>query len=66
MKYYVNLEKEDDLYVVTIPDLNGTSTYGNSIELALLNAKDAAELYLEADLEFPENKYCSDYFIEVS
>lgn len=66
MKYYVKIEKEGNLYVASVPDLNNTSTYGDSIEEALLNAQDAAELYVEDVWELPENKYISDYFVVIS
>lgn len=66
MKYYVNIEKEGSRYVSSIPDMEYTSSYGDSIEDALLSIKDAAVLYLE-DLEaFPESNYVSEYFIEIS
>lgn len=43
------IHKEDDLYVAECPEL-GTVSQGNSIEDALVNLREATELYLE---EFP-------------
>ena len=41
------LHKEDDVYVADCPEV-GTSSYGETIEEALANLKEATELYLEA------------------
>ena len=38
--------KEDDVYVAECPEV-GTSSYGDTIEEALANLKEATELYLE-------------------
>lgn len=46
------LHKEDDMYVAECPEV-GTVSQGYSIEEALLNLKEATELYLE---EFPIQK----------
>ncbi len=43
------LHKEDDMYVAECPEV-GTISQGYSIEEALVNLKEATELYLE---EFP-------------
>ncbi len=43
------IHKEDDLYVAECPEV-GTVSQGETIEGALLNLKEATELYLE---EFP-------------
>jgi predicted RNase H-like HicB family nuclease len=43
------IHKEDDIYVVECPEV-GTVSQGKSIEEALVNIKEATELYLE---EFP-------------
>ena len=43
------LQKEEDMYVATCPEI-GTVSQGYSIEEALANLKEATELYLE---EFP-------------
>jgi len=44
------LHKEDDLYVAECPEV-GTVSQGQTIEVALVNLKEATELYLE---EFPQ------------
>ena len=44
------LHKEDDLYVAECPEV-GTVSQGYSIEEAVINLKEATELYLE---EFPQ------------
>jgi predicted RNase H-like HicB family nuclease len=44
------IQKEEDIYVATCPEV-GTASQGNTIEEALSNLKEATELYLE---EFPE------------
>jgi predicted RNase H-like HicB family nuclease len=38
--------EEDDVYVAECPEV-GTSSYGDTIEEALANLKEATELYLE-------------------
>ncbi len=38
--------REDDVYVAECPEV-GTSSYGDTIEEALANLKEATELYLE-------------------
>jgi predicted RNase H-like HicB family nuclease len=43
------IHKEEDLYVAECPEV-GTVSQGESIDSALLNLKEATELYLE---EFP-------------
>ena len=43
------LHKEDDLYVAECPEV-GTVSQGTTIEEAVINLKEATELYLE---EFP-------------
>jgi len=43
------IQKEEDLYVAECPEV-GTVSQGESIEQALLNLREATELYLE---EFP-------------
>tara|TARA_Y100000310_G_C20343378_1_gene650878 strand:+ start:154 stop:372 length:219 start_codon:yes stop_codon:yes gene_type:complete len=40
------LQKEDDLFVATCPEI-GTASQGETIEEALANLKEATELYLE-------------------
>lgn len=43
------IHKEDDLYVAECPEV-GTASQGYTIEEAIVNLKEATELYLE---EFP-------------
>lgn len=43
------IQKEEDMYVATCPEI-GTTSQGGTIEEALENLKEATELYLE---EFP-------------
>ncbi len=43
------IHKEDDIYVAECPEV-GTVSQGKTIEEALVNIKEATELYLE---EFP-------------
>ena len=43
------IQKEEDLYVATCPEI-GTVSQGVTVEEALANLKEATELYLE---EFP-------------
>jgi predicted RNase H-like HicB family nuclease len=43
------LHKEEDLYVAECPEV-GTVSQGNTVEEAIVNLKEATELYLE---EFP-------------
>ena len=45
------LHKEDSLYVAECPEV-GTVSQGETVEEALINLREAAELYLE---EFPRN-----------
>lgn len=49
------LFKKDDLYVAECPEV-GTVSKGQSIDGAILNLKEATELYLE---EFPPRIYPS-------
>ncbi len=49
IKLTVILQKEEDMYVATCPEV-GTVSQGYTIEEALDNIKEATELYLE---EFP-------------
>jgi antitoxin HicB len=44
----VNFSKADKCYLVEFPDLSGCMTYGDTIEEALLNAKEALTGYLES------------------
>jgi predicted RNase H-like HicB family nuclease len=47
------LHKEEDLYVAECPEI-GTVSQGHTIEEAVNNLKEAAELYLE---EFPIDQF---------
>ena len=46
------IHKEDDLYVAQCPEV-GTASQGTTVEEAVVNLKEATELYLE---EFPVPK----------
>lgn len=50
--YTALIEREEDMYIAKCPEV-GTVSQGKSIEEALLNLKEATELYLE---EFPIKK----------
>ncbi len=49
MSYKVNvvIEKDEYGYYAYCPELSGCQTQGDSVEEALLNIKEAVELYLE-------------------
>jgi predicted RNase H-like HicB family nuclease len=47
MKYIAFIHKEDDGYVAVVPDLNFTSSYGDTFEDAVKNIIEASELYCE-------------------
>lgn len=44
--------KEDDAYVVEVPQLAGCAAHGDSQEEALSNAQDAIRLWIETAKEF--------------
>ena len=46
------IHKEDDLYVAECPEV-GTASQGHTIEEAIVNLKEATELYLE-DFPLPD------------
>ena len=54
--YPAIFEKEGEAYNIVFPDLPEISTFGNSLEEAYLNAKDALglALYSVPDAEFPK------------
>ncbi|HAP7170794.1 TPA: antitoxin HicB [Enterococcus faecium] len=54
--YPAIFEKEGEAYNIIFPDLPEISTFGNSLEEAYLNAKDALglALYSVPDAEFPK------------
>lgn len=47
MQYLAFIHKEDNDYVAVVPDLNFTSSYGETFEEAVEMIKEAAELYCE-------------------
>ncbi len=47
MQYIAFMHKEDDFYVATVPDLNYTSSFGDTFNNAVLNIIEASELYCE-------------------
>ncbi len=46
------VHKEENMYVATCPEI-GTASQGSTIEEAVVNLKEATELYLE---EFPQKE----------
>ncbi|MDQ2886268.1 MAG: type II toxin-antitoxin system HicB family antitoxin [Chloroflexota bacterium] len=48
------LHQEDDLYVAECPEV-GTASQGHTVEEALMNLKEATELYLE-EVKLPDIK----------
>jgi predicted RNase H-like HicB family nuclease len=55
MLFNAVIEKDEDGYFAHIPELKGCMTQGSTYEEALINIKEAAELYLES-LEIEEVK----------
>ena len=51
LAYPANIEKQDDGYLVSFPDLENVMTYGATIEEALHNAEEALNGCIEADFE---------------
>ncbi|MFN2359133.1 MAG: type II toxin-antitoxin system HicB family antitoxin, partial [Desulfotignum sp.] len=49
LTYPAHIVKDDDIYLVSFPDLENVSTYGSSIEEALANAEEALNGCLESD-----------------
>ena len=47
MQYIAFMHKEDDAYVATVPDLNYTSSFGDTFNDAVHNIIEASELYCE-------------------
>jgi len=47
MEYIAFIHKENDDYVAVIPDLNYTSSYGNTFDGAVHHIMEASELYCE-------------------
>ena len=54
--YTAIIQKEENLYVATCPEL-GTASQGETIEEAIENLKEATELYLEEMPEKKQNKH---------
>jgi len=54
MKYIAFIHKEDDEYVAVVPDLNFTSSYGDTFEDAVKNIIEASELYCEGLKTLPK------------
>ena len=48
IQYPAKIKKDNDSYNVEFPDLPGCFTYGNDLESALSNAKEALTGYLES------------------
>jgi len=51
MFYYAKIQKEDENFIVSFPDLPNINTYGESLEEALINAEEALNGSLESDFE---------------
>ena len=51
LAYPAHIEKEDDGYLVTFPDLENVITYGATVEEALHNAEEALNGCIETDFE---------------
>ena len=47
MEYIAFINKENDMYVAVVPDLNFTSSYGATFQEAVHNIVEASELYCE-------------------
>jgi predicted RNase H-like HicB family nuclease len=69
MKLRVLIEQDEDgVFVATVPSLPGCVTQGSSREVALKNAQEAVELYLESLREHgdPIPPSIGEEFIEVA
>jgi antitoxin HicB len=51
LAYPAHIEKQDDGYLVSFPDLENVMTYGATIEEALHNAEEALNGCIESDFE---------------
>ena len=51
LAYPAHIEKQDDGYLVSFPDLENVTTYGATIEEALHNAEEALNGCIESDFE---------------
>lgn len=70
MTYYCDIQKEeDDMFVVSFPDMPNVITYGNSKEHALQMAKEALEGALEVEIDYfmgiPKPEYKKGYPVTV-
>jgi len=54
MQYIAFIYKESNDFIAIVPDLNYTSSYGNSFEEAYKNIKEAAKLYAEDLKKLPK------------
>ena len=43
---------EDNVFIAEVPELPGCMAHGNSYEEALLNAKEAIDLWIDTAIEF--------------
>ena len=70
MTYYYNIEKTDNWYIVTFPDMRNIQTSAESMEKVDKMAKEALEgsliVCLQKDLPIPEAQYKNGTSIEVS
>lgn len=66
--YNVIFEKEGDVYVATVPALNYSSTFGETLDEARAMVKEMIQLYLESlqedGLELPEPDSYGDTITE--
>ena len=51
LAYPAHIEKQDDGYLVTFPDLENVMTYGSTMEQALHNAEEALNGCIESDFD---------------
>lgn len=51
LAYPARIEKQEDCYLVSFPDLENIATYGNSLDEALRNAEEALNGCIESDFE---------------
>ena len=46
-KIVVNWSDEDECYIVSVPELQGCKTHGETLEEAMVNIQDVIEMYTE-------------------
>jgi len=56
IRYKAKIQKDDDGYTVSFPDLPGCFSYGSTLKEAKVNAVEALDLYLE-EANSPKGKY---------